>query len=424
LNKVVEIEKIVYGGKGLARTDEGIIFVPYVLPKEKVEIKIIDRKKNLIFAKPLQIIEKNPNRIEPECQYFGICGGCQFQHTSYDYQIELKQDILKETFQRIGKIQDVKISQTIPSPSQFFYRNKTQLKVDKKNVGYFMEESHHVVDINRCILLKEDIANAPENLKKLIKKLEKKPEEIHLFSNLRNEIVMKLIYKNPPKNFPFSLNKIQEITDLNIRGFGIYKAGKFPRLRKLEGKKFLYEKVGDIKYRISIDSFFQVNIFQYENIINAVIDEIKDEGYNSAVDFYCGVGTFTIPASKYVEEIVGIEINKSAVEDAVENAQRNDIYNATFYQADSSEAIELLEEINPELVIFDPPRSGLTKEIIDSVSGLPDLKKIIYVSCDPTTLARDIKLFKERGITLEKLKMIDMFPQTYHIESIAVLAPD
>jgi 23S rRNA (uracil1939-C5)-methyltransferase len=170
-----------------------------------------------------------------------------------------------------------------------------------------------------------------------------------------------------------------------------------------------------------MDSFFQVNVYQIENLIDEVVSEIKNEGFKKLVDFYCGVGTLTIPASKYVKEALGIESNEEAVKDAKANIKHNKLKNVKFLKAQTEKGLKYAKDFLPEVVIFDPPRSGLNRKIINEISQIQTVRKIIYVSCDPSTLSRDLRQVLENGFKLKKVKLIDMFPQTYHIESISIL---
>ncbi len=416
---MVEIEKIVYNGYGLAKKDGKTYFIPYVLPKEEVSIKEYQQKKDYIVAYPENIIKPSPYRIEPLCKYFKICGGCDFLHTTYEYQLSLKKDILIDQLKRIGKIETY-IEKIIPSTNPFNYRNRVQLKFDGKNLGFYKRDSHEVVDIDSCLITKEDINKIINPLKRFLFKYAISPNQIQIFSNGKNEKLLKFVFSDSSQiaNVIHDLTLYREEIDEKIKGVGLYI--KEDRVI-LIGEDIIFENVKDYKFRVSIDSFFQVNIFQIENLIDEVVNEFKDSSYKKVVDFYCGVGTLTIPVCNYVKNVLGIESNPEAVKDAKANVKHNKLSNVKFLKAKTDKGLKYGKDFIPDVVIFDPPRSGLNKKIIFEISDIKSIEKVIYVSCEPSTLARDLKDFTSRGFKLKSIKLLDMFPQTYHIESISVL---
>lgn len=415
----MKIEKLVYGGFGIGREEGKVYFVPYVLPDEEVIVSPIKEKKEYIEAKLKKIIEENPDRTKPECEYFGLCGGCDYLHIKYQAQLKYKKEILQEIFQRIAKI-DIEIDNIIPSENQYFYRNKTQLKVDIKTakIGFYKKNSNEVVEIDKCLLVSEEINPVITNLKKVIPLLPVLPKEIHIFSN-QKEILLKFIYKKEPRKIILTKDRVKKFISPLVVGFGDYieKDGKIEKLRFV-GQDYLIFDIEGFKYKASIDSFFQVNKFQIKNLINTVLKHID---YDKVADLYCGVGLFTIPAAKKCKEAIGIEISYQAIKDANFNKKLNNLKNVKFYPSSTEKALQIIKDFSPDIVIIDPPRAGLTKEVINQLVNISNLKKIIYVSCDPATLARDVKLFIENGFKIKETNLIDMFPNTYHIESIIVI---
>ncbi|WP_022847654.1 MULTISPECIES: class I SAM-dependent RNA methyltransferase [unclassified Desulfurobacterium] len=419
----IEIEKLVYGGKGLGRYRGRTFFVPFTAPGDIVEVRETSRKSGYSEGEVIKILKKGKNRIKPRCPYFGKCGGCDWQHIDYDSQVEFKRSILEENLQKIGRIKKPNIDEVIPSPSPWHYRNRAQLKVKNGKVGFYAKGTHEIVDIDTCYILKEDIAGAIPKIKELVKRLATEPNEVHIYSSNKNEVILKLVYQGKFKKVTLSLEEIRNILEINVIGFGIYKTGEsgYPERIKFFGKDFTYETVDKFKFRVSADSFFQVNRFQVENLIKKVSRGAMEYQYLLAADLYCGVGTLTIPVGRYVHRAFGIEANFSAISDALYNKDINGLRNISFYCRETEEGIEIIKENSPDLIVIDPPRSGLSQRIIREIASLPRLKRIIYVSCNPATLARDIALFYQHGIHMEKSKLIDMFPQTYHIETIAFL---
>jgi len=415
----LKIDKVVYGGYGLAKENNTVYFVPYALPGEEVEIEVVEDKKDYKLGRLVDVLKPSEYRLKPACEYFTACGGCDFQHTTYENQLLLKKEILKDQLLRIGKI-ETEIEKIIPSKEPFRYRNKTQLKYDGKNLGFYKKDSNDLVNVDYCLLLKEDIEKLLNPLKKFLIKYAIMPSNIHIFSNTKEEKLIRFEFLDESQlsNIIYDMNIFREEIDEKIKGIGFYFKHK---RHSLLGEDVVFENIGDYKFRVSMDSFFQVNVYQIKNLIDEVVSEIKDEGFKKLVDFYCGVGTLTIPASKYVKEVLGIESNEEAVKDAKANIKHNKLKNVKFLKAQTEKGLKYAKDFLPEVVIFDPPRSGLNRKIVNEISKIQTVRKIIYVSCDPSTLSRDLRQFIENGFKLKKVKLIDMFPQTYHIESISVL---
>jgi len=419
----LEIDKLVYGGKGLGRIKGRTFFVPFTTPGDIVKIEETSRKSGYSEGKIKKLVKKGQNRVKPKCPYFGKCGGCDWQHLNYEAQIEAKRAILEENLQKIGRIKKPNIDEIIPSPQSWHYRNRAQFKVENGKVGFFAKGTHEIVDIDRCDILKENLSQAINGLKKLAALLPTEPNEFHIYSSNKDEVILKIVYHGKFKKINFSLENIKEILNINLIGFGIYKIGEvgYPERIKFFGRDFTFEHIDKFKFKVSADSFFQVNRFQVENLIKKVSRGAMEYQYLLAADLYCGVGTLTIPVGRYVHKAFGIESSFSAISNALHNKDTNGLRNIAFFCRETEEGIEIIKENSPDLVIIDPPRSGLSQRIIRELAALPRLKRIIYVSCNPTTLARDIALFYQHGIHMERSKLIDMFPQTYHIETIAFL---
>jgi len=417
----LKIEKLVYGGKGLGRLNGKAVFVPQVAPGDLVVAEETARKSGYSEARVVKLLERSRARTRPKCPYFGRCGGCDWQHIKYPDQVRAKRLIVEENLQKIGKIKKPNIDEVIPSP--WNYRNRAQVKVKRGKVGFYAKNSHNVVDIDRCPLLKEDLEGVFPRLKELLKELPTEPAEFHLYSSGKDEVLLKIVYQGRFKPFELSLDRAREILKLNLVGYGIYRVGRegYPERIEFFRRDFTYEPVGKFKFRVSADSFFQVNRFQVGNLIEKVAKVAAEHQYMLAGDLYCGVGTLTIPVGRYVHRAFGIESNFWAVSDALYNKDINGLRNVQFFCRETEEGLKIIREFSPDLIIVDPPRSGLNEKIIRTLAGLPRLKKIVYVSCNPATLARDIAAFHRFGVNMERAKVLDMFPQTYHVETIAYL---
>ncbi len=416
------VEKLVYGGKGIGRTDEKVCFVPYVLPEEEVEVKIIREKKGFLECEPVEIIRSSPYRVEPACRYFTYCGGCDYLHIKYEKQVELKNSIFVETLERIGKLKEIPLREPVPSTPDTRYRNRVQFKVHREKVGFYKKESRQVINIDSCLLLKEELNEAVYGIKEVLPFFSYSPVEVHLHHSSENQMTVKFLFRKAPKRIPLGLKHMKAFFGESLQGFGIYQMEeKFPKRMAFIGSPFVYESVGNYRFRVSADSFFQVNRFQTANLIQLIEKELQKEKIETAVDLYSGVGTFSIPMAKYANRVFGIEINPYAVQDANHNRKINGMKNLFFQHAPAGKVLDFLVKKDPQLVLVDPPRSGLDRETINAVLSIKSLKKLIYISCNPATLARDLSVLTKNGFHISSTQLIDMFPHTYHIESLTFL---
>ncbi len=413
------IEKMVYGGKGMGRLDNIIHFCPYVLPGEILSIKPLSKKKNYIEAIPNKLIKAAEKRVKPTCPYFTKCGGCDYQHIDYQEQINIKKNILIETFNRIGKIDLVNI-EAFPSNPLYYYRNRIQLKVRNMKIGFYEKHSNKIIPIKSCAITHNKINELIAYLDQISPLIVKTPMDIHILSSSDNNCVLKALFLEPK----YSVEKIVPLFVSTFRsivsGLIFYEKSNstFKEIFQY-GNNYIIETLNNISFYINIDSFFQTNINQLKNIFSIILKYIKTHNFQKAADLYCGVGTFSIVISKFLKNIIAIESNTSAINDALKNAKVNNCNNITFINKSVDKSLSILNKDNSELIIVDPPRSGLNKIIINCISNVA--KAIIYIACDPSSQARDVKLLINNGFLLKKVILIDMFPQTYHIESICIL---
>ncbi len=430
--KIVElkIEKLNLGAQGIGYVDGKVCFVDFVIPGEEIKAEIITEKKDYNIAKCITIKEPSPYRIEPRCPVFMLCGGCQFQHIDYQHQVRLKKEILNDTLRRIGRIECSNIEVIAEQP--WYYRNRAQLPVQDKNgarIGYFKKNTHEVVNHDICYINQNEINQALTIIRKRIAVSGIKIyNELNHSGNLRHIILRRgtntgqlyLIFVTKEKNITKKLydNLIDEIPGL----VGISQNINNQKTNRILGSKNIlldgtdfYEELIDNKlFQISPISFFQVNI----KIFGKIIEKIKSEITGSTiVDLYAGVGAIGICLAQACKKVIAIEENLYAVKDGIKNAQINRVENIEFIQARVEQKIDILKI--GETVIMDPPRKGVEKSVIESVSKLK-IKKIIYLSCNPATLARDANLLINNGYTIKNVYLFDMFPQTYHIETLIV----
>lgn len=400
------IEKLDHQGRGISFIDGKITFIENALPGEEVEIKITNEKKKFNEAIITKRIKNSEKRIEPKCPYYNECGGCNLLHLGYKDQLEYKQNKVNDILKRYADIESVE--KIIPSEDEFNYRNKVTLKVDKK-LGYFKRKSNDIVYIDKCELVQE-------NINKIINDLNK----INEFNN-----VYEIVIRNVNSNDVAITYYLHKDTKLPLTNEYVRKNGyKFNKIIKNNNCKIKEEskiigKLSNFNFVISPQAFFQVNTKQTEKLYNKVIEYLEPNENDIIMDLYCGTGTIGMYATPFVKKVIGVEICKEAIEDAKTNMKINNVENMEFICGDTELVIKKFKD-KFDSIIVDPPRSGLTNSVINDIFRL-DPNKIVYVSCDPITLARDLKILKEK-YNIINITPVDMFPNTYHVETIVMLS--
>lgn len=399
------IEKLDHQGRGIAFIDGKITFIENALPSEEVEVKITNEKKKFNEAIIIKKIKNSDKRIEPKCPYYNECGGCNLLHLSYKDQLDYKQNKVQDILKRYADIEN--INKIVPSDDNFNYRNKVTLKVNKK-LGYFKRKSNDIVYIDECKLVQK-------NINKIITDLNR----INEFNNVY-EVVIRNV-NTPDVAITYYLHKDSSypLTNEYVRKNG-YKFNKIIKNKpcKINDESKIIGKLSNFNFVISPLAFFQVNTAQTEKLYNKVIEYLEPYKDEVIMDLYCGTGTIGMYASPFVKKVIGVEICKEAIEDAKTNMKINNINNMEFICGDTENIIKKFKD-KFDSIIVDPPRSGLTNSVINDIFRL-NPKKIVYVSCDTITFARDLKLLKEKYDIVE-ITPFDMFPNTYHVENIVKL---
>ncbi len=398
----IVITGLTYGGEGVGRLPDGkTVFVPYTIPGERVVVEINTDKKKYARAKPIQIIESSPHRINPLCKHYMFCGGCHLQHLAYDEQVRLKQNILAEQVEKVGLNPEV-ILPAQPSPQEWHYRNNLQFHLSPDgHLGYQAAHTNQVIPIVECHL-------PVSGLNSIWNNLQLEPglpiERISARVGADDEITIMLEgeYDALPEiemDFPCSVVHHSLAGDL-----------------VLAGSPTMLIKVGDTEFQVSAGSFFQVNTLVAQLMADYALSLVKDSDIKSLMDVFCGVGLFSRMFAPHVRKIIGIESSESACNDFTENlAEFEDV---SIYQGKAEDILPYLDE-KPDLVLVDPPRAGLDERVLESICRSAP-SRIIYISCDPSTFIRDASRFNARGFSLRNIKPIDMFPQTYHVEVIGL----
>ena len=385
----VTTERLAYGGEAIARHNGLAVFVPFAAPKERLRVRITERKKNFARAVIDQVLEPSPSRREPPCQYFGVCGGCQLQHITYESQLESKIGFVRDALERIGRIDwphEIKIHHA----AEFGYRGRAQLKVDRRagRVGFNRAFSNAMCDVTSCPILVPELSEAIGSLWSALG---------HAGGN--------------DQTLP---NRLQVDMAAGETGVAFDPA--------LEGLPHgtLQRSVHGAVYGFGPSTFFQAN----PGLLEELVDESAGaESGDVAIDLYAGVGLFTIQLARRFNRVIGVEADTVAAEFARENISTNQLTNVEFHNSAVEIWLNNLIETKsppPDLLLLDPPRNGAAEAIAHIVEANPS--RIVYVSCDPTTLARDLRVLLNSGYELSRITAIDLFPQTYHVETVAALA--
>ena len=425
-DKIIElkIDKLVAGGKGLGRYQNKVYFVKYTAPNEIVRAKVLREKRDFGEAKLLEVIIPSSQRTEPLCPHFGVCGGCQLQHLEYGEQLRQKVEIFKEQLERIGKIKEIPPVEAIPSPQPYGYRIRVRFHLDNGKLGFVEDDTvapegeRKIVDIDTCPVLHPRLNELIPPLKRLSAQLKFLKEAQVTYSPTKDEALVKLIADREIER-----EKLEEIKEKFmppwVVGVGSHrKVGKELIRLNFVGRDYTFITAAGFTYRVTAESFVQNNYLLWEEFIRLVTPEEK-RGY--CLDTFCGIGFFTIPISKRAFFVEGSDMNHFAIADAEYNARINGSPNTLFMRATPS--VHMKKHLDKEIdtVVFDPPRSGLDKRDLAVLKELkPD--RIVYVSCNPSTLARDLSRILSWGdYVYEKAYVIDLFPQTAHIESVNFL---
>ena len=402
----VTMEKMVSGGDCLGRLPDGrALFVPFVLPGEVVRIALVEEKKRYAHGFPLEVIEPAADRISPRCIHFGECGGCQYQHLDYAKQLSLKEDLLKDQFNRIAHIEHPPIQPIVPAPDPWGYRNHIQFHVGQSGeLGFIHADGEHLLIIEECHLPQPKINT-------LWPQLELGSESGVFRLGIRQDTYenqMLIMEGNDPKPPDFS-------EDMPVSA--VYTPPD-ARLTVLAGDDHLVYTLHDQHFQVSARSFFQVHTAMAEQMITYLLENLQLEENTRVVELYAGVGLFSAFLAPRVGHLTAIEGSGSACHDFVVNLDACD--NVVLYEADAEEVLPTLN-MPTDLLVMDPPRSGLSPAVHDAIAQLQP-KQIAYISCDPATLARDTRRLLGNGYQLDSVTPFDMFPHTGHVESISLIS--
>jgi len=380
-----KIEKIVPRGLGLAYAEKLTVFVPLAAAGDVVQIKIRDLKKRIAFADIVEIQKPGPKRIAAPCPYYGVCGGCDFQHLSYDAQLEAKSGIIRDCLHRIGKIEYDGDIPVIASPQQFEYRSRARWHVDreKQKIGYFARDSHDVIDISVCPILTPGMQSTLENLRSNMdwRMLWSETSEIEAVSGEDGSIST------------YSRELPEPAAEISV---------------ELAGETYAY----------TAETFFQANRFLVEQLIATAVGGASG---GTAFDLYCGVGLFALPLARHFKKVIGVEENSTAIGFGQKNAKKAGLQNLDLLNKSVEYFLANNKTKQIDFCLIDPPRSGTAKSVIPRLAELRP-QHISYVSCEPSILARDLRLLLDSGYKINSITAIDLFPQTHHVETVIHLS--
>lgn len=443
----VDVVDIGQGGVGIGKHDGFTVFVDGGLISDKLKVKITKSKKNYAVGEIVEIIEKSPFRVERVCSdKLSDCGGCQIQELDYQKQLDIKTNEVKQTISRIGKLNDTLVHPTLGMENPFRYRNKAQFpiqKIDGKTViGFYKKKSHDVIPTDKCIIQHDVNDKIIKIIKTYIKAYNVSIYDEKTHTGVLRHLVTKVGFETKEvmvvlvangKKLPY-LNELASVLKENVPGFKTLVLntnrektnvilGKENKVIYGDGK--INDYIGDLVFEISPLSFFQVNPSQTEVLYNKALEYADLKENDTVFDIYCGIGTISLFLAQKAKKVYGVEIVGDAIKDAKINAKLNKLENTEFFVGKAEEVVPKLYKKGKtaNVVVVDPPRKGCEESVLDTIVSMePD--KVVYVSCNPSTLARDLAYLDERGYKCKEIQPVDMFPHTMHVESVALLYRD
>ena len=436
---VADVVGIGHDGQGVGRVNGYTLFIQGALPGEQVRAKVLKVKKHYGYGKLLEVIKPSPDRTEPPCPVYRQCGGCQLQHLSYEAQLRWKRQMVVDNLERIGKIFGATVHETIGMEEPWRYRNKSQVPfgADREGgliAGFYALASHRIIDMDTCLIQNEKNDEVLRKVKHIARELdipvydETKHEGVLRHVVIRygfhtGEIMVVLVTNGP--HIPRRVELVQAIRkqvpgvasicqNINSERTNVIFG---PETRVLWGKEVIYDQIGDIRFSISARSFYQVNPVQTKVLYEKALEYAGLTGNETVIDAYCGVGTISLFLARRAKKVYGVEIVPEAVEDARKNAELNGIRNVEFTVGKAEEVLPAwkAEGLHADVIVVDPPRKGCDAALLDTIL-LMQPQRVVYVSCNPSTLARDLRVLEDGGYRTVEVQPVDMFPHTVHVE--------
>jgi len=425
-------------GLGIVRLDGAVVFVPQAIRGEKIDLKITKVMKTAAAGEIVKIHKASPERMKPECPYFGKCGGCDFQHMAYTEELWAKRQRVQDAIQRIGG-SELQVEEILGAKEPMHYRNKSQYPVGADGtIGFFQARTHKVVSIDRCLIQSEISDKTAQAVREWMKKYKVSAYDettgkgmvrhVYVRVNKKGESLCCIVAntKQLPREPELAAfvhaaapKTVGVVLNTNTQKGNVILGDKY---RTIWGQDYLMDTLCGLTFKLSVPSFYQVNRAQAEVLYGKALEFAGLTGEETVLDLYCGTGTITLCLAKQAKHAIGAEIVPPAIRDANENAERNGIKNVEFFCGDAADIAEKLEKdgLRPDVITVDPPRKGLAPEVIASIAGMGP-ERVVYVSCDAATLGRDIKIFEGFDYKATRAVAVDMFPGTRHVESVVLL---
>lgn len=426
-------------GLGIARVNGAVVFVPHAVRGEEIDLRITKVMKTSCAGEIVKIHNPSPERMEPECPYAGKCGGCAYRHLTYPEELWAKRQRVQDALTRIGGL-ELTVEEILGAKNPEHYRNKSQYPVGADgSIGFFQARTHKVVPIRRCLIQTEAADRTAQAVGEWMRRYKISAYDETTGKGLVRHVCVRVNRKGEslccvvvngnkvPREPELAAyvtaavpHTVGVLLNSNTRRGNVVLGDKY---RTLFGRNYLMDTLCGLEFKLSMPSFYQVNRDQAEVLYGKALEFAGLTGNETVLDLYCGIGTITLCLAKAVKRVIGAEIVPPAIRDAKENALRNHVENAEFFCGDAADIAAKLESdgLRPDVVTVDPPRKGLAPEVIASVAAMGP-EKVVYVSCDPATLGRDVKIFREFGYEAKRAAAVDMFPGTAHVETVVLLS--
>lgn len=437
-------EDLTHEGNGIAKIDGYPLFVPNALPGEKALVKVVKVNKNFGYGKLLQIEKQSSERVEPPCNVYYKCGGCQLQHMSYDMQLEMKRNQVKNVMRKIAHLDDVSVLPTLGMRDPWRYRNKVQIPVGEKKgeliTGFYQKRSHRIIeDLNTCVIQDEVNDRMVEAVRRIAERLGIQAYNEKQHSGVLRHIMVRtgretndtmIVIVTRTEKLPQQDKLIKELTETYPHVKSVVHNVNKERTNVILGKEtkviwgdaYIYDTIGDIRFAISAKSFYQVNPQQTKVLYEKALEYANIGANDVVIDAYCGIGTISLFLARQAKKVYGIEVVPEAIHDAKINAKLNGITNAEFIVGKAEKVMPRwkAQGLQPDVIVIDPPRKGCEIDFLQAMIEM-EPNRIVYVSCNPSTLARDLKILDEGGYETKEIQPVDMFPQTNHVECVVKL---
>ena len=441
---MLTFEDLTHDGNGVGKVDGYPLFVPYGLPGEEALVKVVKVNKKFGYGKLLEVKKPSPNRVQPPCNVFYQCGGCQIQHMNYEMQLQMKQNQVKNVLNKIAHLPDVPVHPTIGMDEPWRYRNKAALPVGEKNgelmTGFYRMRSHDIIsNMETCIVQDKqndemvqaarDIANR-FGISAYNEETDRGVLRHIMVRTGKNTNEVMIIFITRTKHLPHKEKIVKALTEANPNIKSIIHNVNDRRTNVIMGNKtyviwgepYIYDTIGDIRFGISAKSFYQINPVQTEKLYKKALEYAQLTKNDIVIDAYCGIGTISLFLAQKAKKVYGVEIVPEAIDDARKNAELNGMTNAEFFVGEAEKVLPMWQAqgLQADVIVVDPPRKGCDEKLLQAMIAMKP-KRIVYVSCNPSTLARDLRILEDGGFQTKEVQPVDMFPQTMHVECCSLL---